>query len=131
MYAHTYLLLFLALPLTLAIQAGEETEAQEFEQELLHTFKEYDRNEDSLLTQEEMFAILEEDLPDKQAIVDAIDMLRSLFEFYDKDQNGLDWEEYKELAQIKKTAFLDEDNEAESIPAGADTHNIELWSAFE
>jgi hypothetical protein len=26
---------------------------------------------------------------------------------------------------------LDEDNEAESIPAGADTHNIELWSAFE
>lgn len=42
-----------------------------------------------------MFAILEEELPDKQAITDAIDMLKSLFEFYDKDQNGLDWEEYK------------------------------------
>jgi hypothetical protein len=73
-----------------------------------------------------MFAILEEELPDKQAITDAIDMLKSLFEFYDKDENGLDWEEYKELAQIKKTAFLDEEDEGELIPTPEENENIEM-----
>jgi hypothetical protein len=38
-----------------------------------------------------MFTILEEDLPDKQAITDALDMLKSLYELYDKDSNGLQW----------------------------------------
>ncbi len=109
MNTRAYLALLLLLCLAAGLEAGEAGEQQEFEQELLHTFKQYDTNEDELLTQEEMFAILEEELPDKQAITDAIDMLRSLFEFYDKNQDGLDWEEYKELAQIKKTAFLDEE----------------------
>lgn len=111
MIIYTYLALLLVLCLAAGLEAGETGQQEEFEQELLHTFKQYDTNEDELLSQEEMFAILEEELPDKQAITDAIDMLKSLFEFYDKDQNGLDWEEYKQLAQIKKTAFLDEDEE--------------------
>lgn len=85
MRTYACLLLFFLLGLALGLEAGEAGEAQEFEQELLHTFKQYDTNEDELLTQEEMFAILEEELPDKQAITDAIDMLKSLFEFYDKD----------------------------------------------
>lgn len=38
-----------------------------------------------------MFVILEEDLPNKQAITDALDMLKSLFELYDLDENGLQW----------------------------------------
>lgn len=123
MDTRAYLALLLLLCLAAGLEAGEAGEQQEFEQELLHTFKQYDTNEDELLTQEEMFAILEEELPDKQAITDAIDMLRSLFEFYDKDQDGLDWEEYKELAQIKKTAFLDEE-ETSTTPGEGD--DIEL-----
>ena len=91
MHIYTYLALLLMFCLAFGLQAGEAGEEEEFEQELLHTFKQYDTNEDELLTQEEMFAILQEELPDKQAITDAIDMLKSLFEFYDKDQNGLDW----------------------------------------
>lgn len=39
-----------------------------------------------------MFATIEEELPDKQAIADAIDMLKSVYEVYDKDNNGIDWE---------------------------------------
>jgi hypothetical protein len=39
-----------------------------------------------------MFTILEEDLPNKQAITDALDMLKSLFEIYDKNKDGLQWE---------------------------------------
>lgn len=110
MHTHACLLLLLALALALGLEAGEAGESQEFEQELLHTFKQYDTNEDDVLAQEEMFAILEEELPDKQAITDTIDMLRSVFEHYDRNSNGLDWEEYKEFAQIKKTAFLDEED---------------------
>ena len=120
MDTRAYLALLLLLCLAAGLEAGEAGEQQEFEQELLHTFKQYDTNEDELLTQEEMFAILEEELPDKQAITDAIDMLRSLFEFYDKDQDGLDWEEYKELAQIKKTAFLDEEETSTTPGEGED-----------
>lgn len=120
MNTRAYLALLLLLCLAAGLEAGEAGEQQEFEQELLHTFKQYDTNEDELLTQEEMFAILEEELPDKQAITDAIDMLRSLFEFYDKDQDGLDWEEYKELAQIKKTAFLDEEETSTTPGEGED-----------
>jgi hypothetical protein len=120
MNTRVYLALLLLLCLAAGLEAGEAGEQQEFEQELLHTFKQYDTNEDELLTQEEMFAILEEELPDKQAITDAIDMLRSLFEFYDKDQDGLDWEEYKELAQIKKTAFLDEEETSTTPGEGED-----------
>jgi hypothetical protein len=38
-----------------------------------------------------MFTILEEDLPNKQAIADALDMLRSLYELYDTNKDGLQW----------------------------------------
>ena len=57
----------------------------------MHTFRDYDTDSDGTLTQEEMFTILEEDLPSKQAITDAIDMIKSLFELYDTDTNGLQW----------------------------------------
>jgi hypothetical protein len=54
-----------------------------------------------------MFTILEEDLPNKQAIADALDMLKSLYDAYDTDQNGLTWEEFKAMAMIRKNAFTD------------------------
>jgi Ca2+-binding EF-hand superfamily protein len=74
---------------------------------LLHTFTDYDTNGDGTLTQEEMFTILEEDLPNKQAIADALDMLKSLYEAYDKNQDGLTWDEFKAMALIRKNAFTD------------------------
>lgn len=60
-----------------------------------------------------MFTILEEDLPNKQAIADALDMLKSLYEAYDKNQDGLSWEEFKGMALIRKNAFTDVEDEME------------------
>jgi len=49
----------------------------------LHVFNEYDVDSDGFLSKEEMFTTIEEELPNKQAITDALDMLNSLYEIYD------------------------------------------------
>ena len=66
-----------------------------------------------MLTKEEMFTTIEEDLPDKQSIADALDMLKSLYEVYDTDNNGIDWAEFQKMALIPRTAFTDLPEEAE------------------
>ena len=65
-----------------------------------------------------MFTILEEDLPNKQAIADALDMLKSLYELYDTNKDGLQWEEFKGMALIRKNAFTDVEDEIdpEAVP---------------
>lgn len=97
----------LLLIILLAVLTSSHSNEDEFEQELLHVFQQYDTNSDQRLTREEMFATIEEDLPDKQSIADAIDMLKSLYEVYDKNENGIDWQEFKEMALLPRTAFTD------------------------
>lgn len=54
-----------------------------------------------------MFTTIEEELPNKQAITDALDMLNSLYEIYDQDANGLNWEEFQNISALPRTAFTD------------------------
>lgn len=88
---------------------------EEFEQELLYVFKDYDTDSDGVLSKEEMFTTIEEELPDKQSIADALDMLKSLYEVYDTDNNGIDWQEFQKMALIPRTAFTDLPEEAEQL----------------
>jgi Ca2+-binding EF-hand superfamily protein len=74
-------------------------------------FKEYDVDADGWLSKEEMFVTMEEELPNKQAITDALDMLNSLYEIYDQDENGLDWQEFQNISALPRTAFTDVEDE--------------------
>ena len=49
--------------------------------------------------------LFHDEIPEEQAKADAGDMLKSLFMEYDRDENGMDWKEFKDMAVAPRDAF--------------------------
>ena len=67
---------------------------------------------DGVIRKEEMLQVLKSEVPEEEMIAEAV---QSLFEMFDKDQNGINFEEFKEMSMSN----FDEEDEGEDAPEQA------------